>query len=349
MSATAELGLLSTTVVGSYPQPDWLINRAGLEKVPRVRVQEAWRIGADDLKAAQDDATIVAIHEQERAGLDIVTDGEMRRESYSNHFSNALSGIDEEPGLVEIVVDGQPREVAVPSFTGEVTRRAPVELDNARFLLAHTNRIAKVTLPGPFTMSRQAVTSYYDSPEELSLALAAAVNAELRDLFAAGVDIVQLDEPWMERFPEEARRYGVPVLRRALEGIDGRVALHICFGYAAAVSDKPSAYHFLDELEDTSLDHVLIEAAQPRLDLSTLAATLPSKRLGVGVLDLADPLVESPQIVAERIERALEVVPPERLMVGPDCGMKFLPAATAFGKLRALVEGAEMVRDRLTG
>lgn len=347
MATTVEPKLLPTTVVGSYPQPDWLIDRAGLSKVPRIRVREAWRIQAPDLEAAQDDATIVAIHAQERAGIDIVTDGEIRRESYSNHFSNALSGLDERPGETHIHVDGGVRTVTVPNFSGAVRRLGPVEVNNARFLRSHTDRVTKMTLPGPFTMSRQAVTSHYADQEELAVALADAVNAELSDLFAAGIDIVQLDEPWLERFPDEARRYGVRVLQRALAGIDGRVALHMCFGYAAAVSEKASAYHFLEELEDTAVDHISIEAAQPHLQLSTLAGILPSKRMVIGVLDLADPQVEPPEVVAERIERAMQVIGPERLMVGPDCGMKFLPPATAFGKLQSMVRGAKLVRGRI--
>jgi 5-methyltetrahydropteroyltriglutamate--homocysteine methyltransferase len=348
MAGLDQLGLLPTTVVGSYPQPEWLINRKGLEKVPRVRVPDVWRIEPELLEAAQRDATVVAIHAQVLAGVDIITDGEIRRESYSNHFSNALSGIDDQPGVVEVTVNGERREVPVPSFTGEVRRVAPVEVDNARFLRSQTDRVAKVTLPGPFTMSQQAVTSCYADAEELAMALADALNAEIKDLHAAGVDLVQLDEPWMERFPEPARRYGVKTVNRTLDGVDGPVALHICFGYAAAVSDKPSRYHYLAELEDTDLDHILIEAAQPRLDMSSLAGILTTKKVSVGVLDLSDPTVESPETVAERIERALEVIGPERLMIGPDCGMKFLAADTAYGKLAAMVQGAAIVRRQLS-
>jgi len=340
--------LLPTAVVGSYPQPDWLIDRSRLAKVPRVRVPDAWRIGPDRLAEAQDDATIVAIHEQERAGVDIVTDGEIRRESYSNHFSTALSGIGVEPGIVEVFNAGARVEVPVPSFSGEVCRHSAVEVDNARFLLAHTSRVTKMTLPGPFTMAKQAVSPFYPDSEALAMALADAVNAEIRDLFAAGIDVVQLDEPWMQRFPEDARRFGVRVVDRVLAGITGTVALHMCFGYAAVVrGEKPSSYQFLDELADTAVDHISIEAAQPHLELSSLATIARSKRLMVGVLDLGDPSVESPAVIAERIERILEVVPPERLIVGPDCGMKFLPRELAYGKLSAMVEAAALVRDRL--
>jgi 5-methyltetrahydropteroyltriglutamate--homocysteine methyltransferase len=344
---TAELGLLPTTVVGSYPQPDWLIDRDGLEEVPRLRMPEVWRVEAALLSTAQDDAVRLALRDQELAGVDIVTDGEIRRESYSNNFANALAGLAEDRGTVEITVDGGPREVPVPCFSGPVRRIAPVEVANARFLVENTDRTTKMTLPGPFTMAQQAVTSFYPSRRELSLALADAVREEIAELFAAGVDVVQLDEPWMQRFPDEARRYAVEVLNRALDGVDGTVALHMCFGYAAAVRDKPSRYSFLAELEGTPIDHISIEAAQPRLDLSTLAGILPSKRLVVGVLDLADPAVESPETVAQRIERILETVSAERLIVGPDCGMKFLPRETAFRKLQAMVDGAGRVREQL--
>lgn len=346
--SVAELPLLATTVVGSYPQPDWLIDRSQLVKVPRVGVPGAWRVGDADLEAAQDAATIVAVHEQERAGVHIVTDGEARRESYSNHFANALTGLDPEPGAVEVVNGGARVSVPVPSFGSEVRRSEPVEVANARFLIAHAKHVTKVTLPGPFTMSQQAVSSYYADDEALAMAFAAAVNEEIRELFAVGVDIVQLDEPWMQRFPERARRFGLRALARALDGVTGPVALHMCFGYAASVSgDKPSRYGFLEELEDANVDQISIEAAQPRLDLSSLASILPSKKLVVGVLDLADAEVEPLDRIVERIERAMEVVPPERLVIGPDCGMKFLPPATAFGKLETMVRAADVVRGRL--
>lgn len=343
------LGLLPTTVVGSYPQPDLLIDRSALEKVPRVRQTNVWKVPPQDLVAAQDDATVAAIRDQERAGMTVVTDGEIRRESYSNHFANALAGIAERTGTVTITNDGHSLDVQVPDFSSEVRRLGPVEVENARFLMAHTDRVTKMTLPGPFTMAQQAVSSFYRSKRELALALADAVRDEILDLFAVGIDIVQLDEPWMQRFPEDARSYGVEVINRALDGVSGTVALHICFGYAATVSTKPSHYTFLGELEETTLDHISIEAAQPRLDLRSLAGILPSKRLAVGVLDLSDPAVESPETVAERITRLLEVIPVDRLMLAPDCGMKFLPRETALGKLAALASGTEIVRRRVAG
>jgi 5-methyltetrahydropteroyltriglutamate--homocysteine methyltransferase len=350
MSRFHDLAILPTTVVGSYPQPSWLIDASGLVKVPRVRTPDAWRLTGEALRDAQDAATIVAIHEQERAGVDIITDGEIRRESYSNAFANALTGVAEEDDVVTVTNGGARVDVAVPSFVGPIERPRPVEVDHGRFLLEHATRVTKVTLPGPFTMAQQAVSPFYRDTEQLALALAAVVNEEVRDLFAAGVDVVQLDEPWLQRFPEDARRFGVRVLDRALRDVDGPVALHMCFGYAAAVSgDKPARYAFLEELDDTPVDHISIEAAQPRLDLATLDRVLPSKRLVVGVVDLADPTVESPAAIAQRIERILEVVPPQRLIVGPDCGMKFLPPAVAFGKLQAMVDGAAIVRERLAG
>ncbi len=338
---------LLTSVVGSYPQPDWLVDRALLTKMmaPRVRVREVWRIPPERLEEAQDDATIVAIAEQERAGIDIITDGEIRRESYSNKFANALDGIDRER-LGEIV--GRTGDkVAVPIVSGAIRRREPVEVRDVEFLRAHTDKTIKITLPGPFTMTQQVVDEHYKNEESLALAYAEAVNEEIHDLFAAGADIVQLDEPWLQARAENARRYGVKAIDRALAGVKGTTALHLCFGYAALVKDKPSSgYSFLSELADSAVNQISIEAAQPNLDLSVLAA-LRGKTVLVGVLDLNDRTVETPERVAERIRAALEIVPPERLIVTPDCGMKYLPRAVAFGKLEALAAAARVVRAEL--
>jgi len=338
---------LLTSVVGSYPQPDWLVDRTLLTKMmaPRVRVREVWRIPPERLEEAQDDATIVAIREQERAGIDIITDGEIRRESYSNKFANALDGIDRER-LGEIV-GRTGNKVPVPIVSGPIRRREPVEVRDVAFLRAHTDKTIKITLPGPFTMTQQVVNEHYESEESLAFAYAEAVNEEIHELFAAGADIVQLDEPWLQARAENARRYGVQAIDRALAGVKGTTALHLCFGYAALVKDKPSSgYSFLSELADSSVDQISIEAAQPNLDLSVLAA-LGSKTVLVGVLDLNDRAVEAPERVAERIRAALEFVPPERLIVTPDCGMKYLPREVAFGKLQALAEAARVVRAEL--
>jgi 5-methyltetrahydropteroyltriglutamate--homocysteine methyltransferase len=337
-----------TAAVGSYPQPDWLIDRALLRKhmAPRVRVREVWRIPEGELEEAQNDATIVAIRAQERAGIDIITDGEIRRESYSNRFANALGGIDSERHGE--IVGRTGRRIPVPLVTGPIERAQPVEVADVEFLRANTERTIKITLPGPFTLSQQAVDAYYGDEEALAMSFAAAVNGEVRDLLAAGADIVQLDEPWLEARVEQARRYGLAAINRALEGVGGTTALHVCFGYAALVEDKPRGYAFLAELEDAAADQISIEAAQPKLDLAILRA-LPSKTLMVGVLDLADPSVESAAVVAERIRAALEHVPPERLIATPDCGMKYLPRATAFAKLEALGAGAALVNAELAG
>jgi 5-methyltetrahydropteroyltriglutamate--homocysteine methyltransferase len=338
---------LLTSVVGSYPQPDWLIDRALLTKMmtPRVRVQQVWRIAPAFLEQAQDDATIVAIREQERAGIDIITDGEMRRESYSNQFANALDGIDRE--RIGEIVGRTGIRIPVPIVSGPIRRRGPVEVRDVEFLRTHTDRVVKITLPGPFTMAQQAVNEHYKDDESLALAYAEAVNEEVHALFAAGADVVQLDEPWLQARADAARRYGVKVINRALAGVQGTTALHICFGYAALVKDKPaSGYSFLAELEGCSVDQVSVEAAQPRLDLGVLRA-LSTKTVLVGVIDLNDRNVESPHQVAMRIRAALEVVPADRLIVTPDCGMKYLPRDVAFGKLRALSEGAELVRAEL--
>ena len=338
---------LLTAVVGSYPQPDWLIDRALLTKMmaPRVRVHEVWRIPPERLEQAQDDATIVAIREQERAGIDIITDGEIRRESYSNRFANALDGIDRH--RVGEIVGRTGNKIPVPIVSGPIKRRAPVEVRDVKFLRANTDRTIKITLPGPFTMAQQAVNEHYKDEESLAFAYAEAVNEEVRDLFAAGADVVQLDEPWLQARADAARRYGVRAINRALAGVTGTTALHLCFGYAALVKEKPSSgYSFLAELEDSAVGQVSIEAAQPRLDLGVLRA-LKTKTVQVGVLDLNDRNVESPHQVAMRIRAALDVVPADRLIVTPDCGMKYLPRDVAFGKLRALVEGAALVRAEL--
>jgi 5-methyltetrahydropteroyltriglutamate--homocysteine methyltransferase len=336
--------LLPTTVVGSYPQPGWLIDRAKLgAKVPRVRAPEIWRVDKALLEEAQDDATLLAIRDMERAGIDIITDGEMRRESYSNRFATELEGIDiERPGST-INRSGVP--IPVPRVAGPIRRKGPVEVRDVAFLKSNTSRKTKITLPGPFTMAQQAQDDYYKDEEALALAFAAAVNEELRDLKAAGADVVQIDEPWLQARPERAARYGVKAINRALQGIPGTTVVHLCFGYAAAVKDKPTGYSFLPQLEATSARQISIEAAQPRLDLGVLREL--SKTLMVGVIDLGTNDVETPEQVAGRIRAALKFVPAERLVLAPDCGMKYLTRAAAFGKLKALAAGAAMVRKEL--
>jgi len=337
---------LLTTVVGSYPQPDWLVDRALLSKgVPRVRQREIWRVAEPWLEQAQDDATILAIRDMERAGVDIVSDGEIRRESYSNRFATALDGVDvETPGVIRNRV-GQ--ETVVPRVVGRVRRMRPVELRDMQFLRRHTDRPAKITLPGPFTMAQQAKNEFYEDMEALAMDLAAAVNEEARDLQAAGADLIQLDEPWLRNDPEGAKRYAVPAINRALEGLTVPTALHLCFGYAAVVRhQKPSGYSFLPQLAATTAQQISIEAAQPRLDLGVLDE-LAGKTIILGVIDLADPAVETVDQVTARIRAGLARVAPDRLVLAPDCGMKYLPRETAFGKLRALVEGARAARAQL--
>ncbi len=345
MSATI---LLPTTVVGSYPQPDWLIDRTSLKKrVPaRVRATDLWRIPEPWLEQAQDDATLLAIREMERAGVDIISDGEMRRESYSNRFANALGGIDRERLGAGLNRRGGPD--IVPLVSGPIRRVAPVEVRDLTFLRANTERMVKITLPGPFTMTRQAENAYYADEEALAMAYAAAVNDEIKDLFAAGADVVQLDEPYMDSFPEQARRYAVKAINRALEGVSGTTVVHICFGYGHYVKKKSAPYAFLRELEDCSADQISIEAAQPKLDLSILKE-LPSKTIMVGVLNLGDETIETPELIAQRLRAALAVIPAERLVAAPDCGMKYLPREVAWAKLKAMVDGARIVRKELRG
>ncbi len=340
--------LLPTTVVGSYPQPDWLVDRENLKSrlPPRVRVSELWRVKEPWLEAAQDDATLLAIHDMERAGIDILTDGEMRRESYSNRFATALSGVDiDQPGSA---LDRTGHANPVPRVSGPVRRLRAVEVRDVEFLRRNTDRAIKITLPGPFTMTQQAQNDHYADEEALALDYAAAVNAEARDLKAAGADVIQLDEPYLQARAEKAKRYGVKAINRALEGIPGPTAIHLCFGYAHVVHERPSGYSFLPELADSAAQQISIEAAQPGLDLRVLEA-LKSKTIILGVISLGDPQVEAPETVAERIRRAFKFVPPERIIPAPDCGMKYLPRETAFAKLQALVAGAAIVRRELQG
>lgn len=340
--------LLPTSLVGSYPQPDWLIDREKLAGrfPPRVRATELWRVGPEWLDEAQDDATLLAIREQERAGLDIITDGEMRRESYSNRFATALDGVDLDNHGVALDRSGHPNPV--PRVVGRIRRRHAVEARDVAFLRANTDRMIKITVPGPFTMSQQAQNDFYASEAEMALDYAEAVNAEIRDLFAAGADIVQIDEPYMQARPEKAREFGLAAVNRALEGITGRTALHICFGYAAVIHARPSGYSFLPELSDCCVKEISIETAQSSLDTSVLEK-LRGKTIILGVLDLSDMTVETPDIVAARIRRALPHVDPENVIVAPDCGLKYLPREVAFGKMKAMVDGAAIVRGELTG
>jgi 5-methyltetrahydropteroyltriglutamate--homocysteine methyltransferase len=340
--------LFPTSLVGSYPQPEWLIDRKKLAGrfPPRTRAKELWRVAPEYLEEAQEDATILAIRDQERAGLDIITDGEIRRESYSNRFATALDGIDiDNPGTA---LDRSGHPNPVPRVVGKIRRKFPVEARDVRFLRAHTDRIIKVTVPGPYTMSQQAQNDFYKNEEELAMDYAAAVNEEIKDLFAAGADIVQIDEPYMQARPEKARRYGLAALIRALDEISGTTAVHLCFGYAAIIHERPPAYSFLAELSNTPVRQISIETAQSRLDCSVLAK-LEGKQIIVGVLDLSTNEIETSETVASRIRRAIPYVSPERIVVAPDCGMKYLPRDIAFAKMKAMVEGARLMRSELTG
>lgn len=338
--------ILPTTVVGSYPQPDWLVDRAMLSKVvPRIRMPEMWRVPEPFLEQAQDDATIVAIRDMERAGIDIITDGEIRRESYSNRFATALQGIViDPPGFVQ----ARSGRTAVPRVTGKIQRTRPVELSDMQFLRRNTDRIAKMTLPGPFTMGQQAKDEFYNDDEALAMAMAEAVNAEAHDLVKAGADVIQLDEPWVRNDPAKAKRYAVKAINRALQGITVPTVVHICFGYAAVVpgDTKPAGYAFLAELADSDVETISIECAQPKLDLGVLKDLAP-KKVMLGVLDLGDLRIETAETVAQRIRAGLKHMPADRLIPAPDCGMKYVPREIAFSKLKALVDGAAIVRREL--
>ncbi|MEE2688453.1 MAG: 5-methyltetrahydropteroyltriglutamate--homocysteine methyltransferase [Pseudomonadota bacterium] len=338
--------LLPTSLVGSYAQPDWLIDREKLggRFPPRTRARELWRIAPEFLRQAQDDATVVVIREQEEAGLDIVTDGEVRRESYSNRFATALDGVDiDNPGTA---LDRSGHPNPVPRIVGKISRKYPVEVEDVKFLRSHTDRRIKMTVPGPFTMTQQAQNDFYDEEAELALDYAAAVNAEVKDLFGAGADVVQLDEPYMQARPEKAREYGIQALNRALDGVEGETAVHICFGYAAIIHERPEGYSFLPELAQSSAHSISIETAQSGLNCAVLE-DLPEKKIILGVLDLSTNEVEAPTTVAARIRRALPHCPAERIIVAPDCGLKYMPRTSALGKIKAMVAGAAIVRDEL--
>jgi 5-methyltetrahydropteroyltriglutamate--homocysteine methyltransferase len=339
---------LPSSLVGSYPQPDWLIDRAGLSgrMPPRVRATELWRIPPERLVQAQDDATELAVRAQERAGLDVITDGEIRRESYSTHVATALEGLDlDRPGSV-LSRSGQPS--SVPRIVGPIARSHPVQVRDLRFLRTHTDRPVKVTVPGPFTMTQQAQNDFYPDAEAAAMAYAAAVNAEVNDLFAAGADVVQIDEPYLQARPEAARGYGLAALSAALDGVTGTTAVHLCFGYAALVHERPSGYSFLPELAGCPVDQISIETAQSKLDLGVLS-DLAEKTIILGVIDLSDVEIETAEVVAARVRRAYPRVPPERLVIAPDCGMKYLPRAAAEGKMRAMAGAAALLRAELRG
>jgi 5-methyltetrahydropteroyltriglutamate--homocysteine methyltransferase len=340
--------LFPTTLVGSYPQPEWLIDRKKLAGrfPPRVRARELWRVEESFLKEAQDDATVLAIRAQERAGIDIVTDGEIRRESYSNRFATALEGVDiDNPGTA---LDRSGHPNPVPRIVGKIRRKHAVEVNDLLFLKNNTGRKTKITVPGPFTMSQQAQNDFYKSPEEAAMDYAVAVNAEIKDLFAAGADVVQIDEPYMQARPEKAREYGLKALNRALQDIDGVTAVHICFGYAAIIHERPAGYNFLPELAGSPVKQISIETAQSNLDCSVLAS-LKNKKIMVGCIDLSDMKIETPEVVVARLKKALQHVKPEDVIVAPDCGMKYLPREVAFGKLQAMVEGAKRLRKEYGG
>jgi 5-methyltetrahydropteroyltriglutamate--homocysteine methyltransferase len=344
-----DLPILPTTVVGSYPQPEWLVNRSVLmgQNVPRIRRKEIWRPDEDVLEEAQNDATIIAIRDMERAGVDIITDGEIRRESYSNRFGSALEGVDiDNPAEI---VSHNGKKSLIPRIVSEIRRQRPIELEDALFLKLQTDRHTKITLPGPFTLAQQCYDEFYEDPEALAMAFAGVINQELKELAKAGVDVVQLDEPWLRNNPDAARRYAVKAINRAFEGVAGVTkALHLCFGYAHLMGNKkPSGYSFLPELHDAVADQISIEAAQPKLDLAVLR-DLPGKTIMLGVIDLSVKEAETPEVVAQRVRRALQHLPPERVIPAPDCGMKYLRRDLAFSKLKAMVEGTAIVRRELS-
>lgn len=338
--------LLPTTVMGSYPQPGWLVDRDMLvgEGVPRVRAEGIWKVDQAFRSEAIEAAVLAAIADQEEAGVDIITDGEIGRESYFNHFANSLGGVDTE--RLGSGVNRRGGQAVVPLVSGPIRRIHPIELAAARFLRAHTSHRTKVTVPGPFTLSQLAQDDYYGNQRSLAMAYAGAINEELRDLESAGIDVLQLDEPYLQANADVARGFAVEAVAAAVDGIGATTTLHTCYGYALYMGDKSGGYPFLSDLADAPVDYVAIEAAQPRLDPATVAELAP-RSVVFGVLDLGTEEVEKPEEIAQRIRAALEHIDPDRLSVSPDCGMKFLPRPVARAKLAAMVEGARMVRSEL--
>ncbi len=339
--------LFPTTIVGSYPQPDWLIDRVKLAGrfPPRVRAKELWRVEEPYLKQAMEDATILAIKAQEDAGLDIITDGEIRRESYSNRIATALEGIDIDNPGVGLDRSGHPNPV--PRIVGKIKRVHPIELEDLLFLKANTRKKIKITVPGPFTMLQQAQNDFYATEEEAAMDYAAALNEEIKDLFAHGADVVQVDEPYMQARPEKAKQYGIQALNRALLDVGGTTAVHICFGYAAVIHVRPEGYSFLPELSACSCSQISIETAQSNLDCSVLQQ-LPNKKIMLGCIDLSDMNIESPVLIASRVKKALKFVAADNIILAPDCGMKYLPKEVANGKLKAMVQAAQILRSEIT-
>ena len=336
-----------TAVVGSYPQPNWLIDRDALKQrlPPRIRASELWRAQGSELKQAQDDATVLAIKDQEMAGIDIISDGEMRRESYSNQLINALDGIDRQRHGTVMGRSG--RETQVPIVSGPLRRASPIHIQDIKFLKSQTERIVKITIPGPFTLSQQSINEYYPDAPSLAMAYAKVLNEEIRDLFLAGADIVQLDEPWLESRIESARDFAIPAINRAIQDITGITGIHLCFGYAAMVKkNRKRSYSFLESLVESKVNQISIEAAQPKLDLSILGS-LQDKTMLVGMLDLSKEEIEPPNLIADRILAALNFLSPERLIVSPDCGLKYLTRRVAFGKLSSLVQATALVNAEL--
>ena len=341
----SSLPLFPTSLVGSYSQPDWLIDKDKLKGrfPPRTRAQELWRVSSEYLAEAQQDAVRLAVEDQLKAGLDIITDGEACRESYSNHFATALEGIDiDSPGEA---LDRSGEPVPVPRITGPIKRKHPVSVDEVRYLRSLTDRKIKFTVPGPFTMSQQAQNDFYASPAEAAMDYAAAVREEVLDLFAAGADVVQLDEPYMQARPEAAEAYGVDALNAALEGVKGDTCVHICFGYAMLIHERPEGYSFLPQLANACCKQISIETAQSSLDCNVLTS-LPEQTILLGVIDLSTSEVETPELIVERVERALPYIDKERLVLAPDCGMKYLPREVSLAKLEAMVSAARILRKR---
>lgn len=302
---------------------------------------------------AQDDATIVAIREQERAGLDIVSDGEQRREHYIRHVIRGFEGFDF-ANLAEKQTRGGRYTVEVPRITGPVRRTAPLLAHDAEVLQTYATRRTKITLPGPLTIMDTSYDDYYGDRKALAFDLAAALNAEARDLATAGVDLIQIDEPTFNIYLDDVAEFGIAALDRIAAGVTAEMGVHICYGYGSpnvlnwkrSNTDWGQYRHTLPLLAQSKIENLALEFAAPNLDPSILEL-VGDKKVSMGVIDVSYDVLETADDVANRLRRALEFISPDRLLASTDCGMVPIERARAYEKLRVLVEGTQIIRREL--
>ena len=339
-----------TTVIGSLPKPGWLYQTTAFSTDPTELHGKggAWTRSGSDLRAAQDDAVRIAIGVQESAGLDEVSDGEQRRESYLSYVVRRLAGFDyDAPG--QKWVRGGRRLASVGRCTGPVSRDGPMLLDDLRFALSHARRPVKVTLPGPMTVCDSVLDEFYGDEKSLAMAVSDALNGEARALAAHGASTIQFDEPVFSRYPDKVLDWGIEALDRAAHGVGVATAVHVCYSYPLPGVPRPTPPTYpviLPALERSSIDQLGLEFEAPML-APELLSLCPSKTVLFGCVKNTSPQVEDPTQVANRLLEAARHHPPEKLMAAPDCGLAPLNGASARGKLRAMVLGARMARERL--